>query len=161
MNGHRPHPPLAAGGRRRPVGSDADLDAGPVDRTHRLGAKALVVDGDRVLLIEERRDDGSTFWTLPGGGVEPGESLRRCLRREVSEELQCGCRVGPLVTSCSYRHTSRPTTTTHYAVFGAALDAGPDPNTDEGVRRYEWRPPGRLPERTLAPFRAVVETQLG
>lgn len=161
MNGHRLHPSPAVGNRRRPGGSDADLDGGPVDRTHRIGAKALIVDGDRVLLIEERRDDGSTFWTLPGGGVEPGESLRRCLRRELYEELQCGCRLEQLVTSCSYRHESRPATTTHYAVFGATVVSGPDPNPDEGVLRCEWRTPATLPAGTLAPFRAVVETQLG
>lgn len=48
-----------------------------------------LVRGDRVLLVH-RRPDKHAFpdvWDLPGGVVEPGESLRDALVRELREEL--------------------------------------------------------------------------
>jgi ADP-ribose pyrophosphatase YjhB (NUDIX family) len=49
----------------------------------RPGVAAVIFDGERVLL--QRRDDNGK-WGLPGGGVEPGESVRAAVVREVHEE---------------------------------------------------------------------------
>lgn len=46
-------------------------------------ALIVVRDGDRFVLVEERRDRG---WYLPAGRVEHGESLVDGARREVREE---------------------------------------------------------------------------
>jgi 8-oxo-dGTP pyrophosphatase MutT (NUDIX family) len=46
----------------------------------------LVDESERVLLIHERLEDGSTHWLTPGGGVEPGEHPRDAARRESVEE---------------------------------------------------------------------------
>jgi len=128
----------------------------PERTRRRIGTKLLVTDGDRVLLVREQRDDGSTFWTLPGGGVEADESLAEGLRREIDEELQCDCVVGQLVTICTYRHTSRPNTETVYGVFDGKLRSSPAPNTEEGITGCEWHAPGDLPPSLLDPFRPVV-----
>lgn len=49
---------------------------------------------DHVLMVRERvldavsgRHDGPEYWTLPGGGIEPGEYEASALRREVYEEV--------------------------------------------------------------------------
>jgi 8-oxo-dGTP pyrophosphatase MutT (NUDIX family) len=39
---------------------------------------------------------GSGAWGLPGGGLEPHESLAECARREVLEETGIVVRVGPI-----------------------------------------------------------------
>ena len=49
---------------------------------HRLAVRALVRRTGRLLLVESADGD----LALPGGGVEPGESLEDALRREVREE---------------------------------------------------------------------------
>ncbi|UNB52919.1 NUDIX domain-containing protein [Mycolicibacterium sp. YH-1] len=52
----------------------------------RRSSRALLVDGDRVLLAEHRTHAGPSVWVAPGGGVEGGESLHDALAREVFEE---------------------------------------------------------------------------
>jgi 8-oxo-dGTP diphosphatase len=64
------------------------LSAEPVDRVTRIAAYALCVDDVRVLLCRIApgflSDDGS--WTLPGGGLEFGESPPDAALRELNEE---------------------------------------------------------------------------
>lgn len=56
----------------------------------RPGAYALVFDErGRVALVFEEGE-----WYLPGGGIEPGETVEQALLREVREECACAARVG-------------------------------------------------------------------
>lgn len=49
-----------------------------------LGARVLVIDAEsRVLLVRPTYVNG---WTLPGGGVDKGETLRQAAIRELMEE---------------------------------------------------------------------------
>jgi 8-oxo-dGTP pyrophosphatase MutT (NUDIX family) len=47
-------------------------------------------DGDRVLLIVGR---GTSHWGVPGGGIEPGETVEEAAEREVREEVSIDCSV--------------------------------------------------------------------
>ncbi|WP_311173554.1 NUDIX domain-containing protein [Halobellus ordinarius] len=121
----------------------------------RRGAKALVTSRGRALLVKERRSDGSSFWSLPGGGVERDESTQECLKREIVEEIRCWSSVGSAVDSCIYCHTNRPAATV-YTVFEVTLETNPEPNPTEGIVDHAWRRPTDLPTTTLLPIAKVV-----
>lgn len=69
----------------------------------RLGTSAIILDetGDNILLTR-RTDNGR--WCLPGGGMDPGESLEECCRREVREETGLVVRVVRLLGIYSTPH---------------------------------------------------------
>lgn len=142
-----------------PAAAHIALQPSPGDRELRRGAKALATSRGRALLIKERRSDGSSFWSLPGGGVERDESTQECLRREIAEEIRCRTSVGPVVDSCIYSHTNRPVATV-YTVFEVTLETNPEPNPAEGIVDYAWRRPTDLPQTTLAPIANVLSTAL-
>ena len=48
---------------------------------------ALITEGDRLLVTERRHDPAKGTWDLPGGFIDPGESVEAGLRREIREEL--------------------------------------------------------------------------
>src|ERR1700683_60125 len=84
---------------------------------------AIIRRGDRVLMVQERgtgpsgRPDGDEYWTLPGGGIDPGEDVERALVREVAEEVGLVCR--------SWRHAfDYPYPSGQTAVFEVEVDPG-------------------------------------
>ena len=62
-----------------------------------VGVGAVVLDGDRVLLIKRGHAPLKGQWSLPGGGVEIGETLEQAIAREVLEETGLTVDVGPIV----------------------------------------------------------------
>lgn len=52
----------------------------------RLAVRAAILKDDRLLLVNAYPGRRSDLWCLPGGGVEPGQSLPQNLIREVAEE---------------------------------------------------------------------------
>ena len=79
--------------------------------SERKRAAAVIVRDGRVLMVHERsrRSGGGEWWTLPGGGLEPGETPEEAVRREVFEET------GLVVREL-----------TPFAVYTRTPDAGPD-----------------------------------
>ena len=70
----------------------------------RVGARALIVENESVLLIEFD-DETGLHYNLPGGGVDPGESVIEALEREAREEASVNIKVGRLAFIVEYEPT--------------------------------------------------------
>jgi mutator protein MutT len=51
-----------------------------------VGVGAIIIEGDRVLLVKRGKAPMSGEWSIPGGALELGETLRQAAVREVLEE---------------------------------------------------------------------------
>jgi ADP-ribose pyrophosphatase YjhB (NUDIX family) len=90
-----------------------------------VGVIALVQDEEgRVLLFKHtyRRDKP---WGLPGGSLQPGESLETCLARELHEETGMKIEVGSVVTAAAHPERRRVDT-----IFACRLVSG------QGLERF-------------------------
>lgn len=124
----------------------------------RVGAAGVIVRNGALLLVEF--DDASGLhYNLPGGGLEPGETLREAAAREVREEVNADVDVGRLLLTWEYapKRVNAKYGTQAKVVFAfechlragqePSLPARPDPN-QTGVR---WVPFEHLPTVALLP----------
>jgi ADP-ribose pyrophosphatase YjhB (NUDIX family) len=59
-------------------------------------AVSVVVPDDQERFLLIRRTDNK-YWSIPGGGMEPGESVREAAMREVKEETGIDCEITGLI----------------------------------------------------------------
>ena len=62
----------------------------------RVAAYGVIVDGDRILLAHWN-EGGRSGWTLPGGGIDPGEDPVDAVVREIAEETGYAAEAGELL----------------------------------------------------------------
>ena len=59
-----------------------------------IGAAGVCVNSDRqLLMVLQGQPEEEKRWSVPSGGLEPGETLEECCVREVYEETGYRCRV--------------------------------------------------------------------
>ena len=104
-------------------------------------AHVYLVRGEELLLVEERMDDGSIFYGLPGGKAHPGESLADAAVRQVAVETGLtvtDLRFVSLLEGEMLRGT-RNECYANFARFTAAYHGDLDP-TDPEVVGVKWVP---------------------
>ena len=62
----------------------------------RNAAKAIIIRDGHLLTTNNHGSSGDTFYLVPGGGQEPGETLTETVRRECWEEIGGKINVGQL-----------------------------------------------------------------
>ncbi|MBU1695210.1 MAG: A/G-specific adenine glycosylase, partial [Verrucomicrobia bacterium] len=74
---------------------------------HKVVGAAVVVRRDGRTLIARRKDSSMLggLWEFPGGGRDPGESMKKCIARELKEEMGLRLEVGPCLTVVQHAYS--------------------------------------------------------
>ncbi|MBO6505622.1 MAG: NUDIX hydrolase [Kordiimonadaceae bacterium] len=81
-----------------------------------VGAGAVVLKGEEVLLIRRGKAPRKGEWSLPGGSVELGETTEAATVREVKEETGLDVELGSLLDVINYIDKSEGSVRHHYVL---------------------------------------------
>ena len=110
-----------------------------------VGVGAVVVHEGRVLLVQRGHEPAKGQWSLPGGLMDVGESLREAVIREVREETGLIVEPVELIELLERIHRDDHRVRYHYViadylclVVGGTLAAASDADAVRWVVRAEW-----------------------
>lgn len=63
---------------------------------------AIIREGNKIFATQRRGGEFSDGWEFPGGKVEPGETAKEALAREIKEELDVEAEIGVLIETVEY-----------------------------------------------------------
>ena len=119
-------------------------------RQPRIRVAAIIVDEDHILMVRHQKGE-SSYWMLPGGGVDYGETLPEALARELREELCVEIEVGDLrfVNDSVAPDGSRHIVNMHFDA--EILDEIPRLGEDERIVEVAYHPISALPTLPIRP----------
>jgi 8-oxo-dGTP diphosphatase len=99
----------------------------------RLRVCGLLVEGDKILLVNHSGIRPGDWWAPPGGGVEFGEPLHDALRREFREETGLEVEVQEFCFICEYLHEPLHSVELFFRVraTGGGISTGRDPESGD------------------------------
>jgi len=104
----------------------------------RVRVAGVLIEGGKLLVLRVRNSvspSSDRRWSLPGGGLELGESLEACLRREMKEETGLEITVGKLLYVCDRLldedHTVHMTFLVHRTSGQLTVGQEPEPHANE------------------------------
>ena len=127
----------------------------------KIRASALIIEDEQILLVEFN-DETGLHYNLPGGTIEPDESIIEGLKREVKEETNADIQPGDLVFALEYE----PVRNQYWAgpvrslslIFGGKIAGGSIPQLsdrpDENQTAVKWIELSRLADIELLPHLA-------
>jgi 8-oxo-dGTP diphosphatase len=110
----------------------------PVQETYgnrlRVRACGLLIENNRLLMVNHRGLAETDFWAPPGGGINFGESTTDCLSRELREETGLETRAGEFLFACEFIREPLHAIELFFTVtrIGGTLKAGQDPEMKSG-----------------------------
>ncbi len=99
---------------------------------------SVVERNGSILLVRHQKPDREPYWVLPGGRLEPGETIPECAERELSEEAQLKVRFSEVLYVSEFMRDGRHTvdvTVRAAAEEGDEAALGSDPEVEEGAEQ--------------------------
>lgn len=123
-----------------------------------LAASAAVFREGRVLLARRGQAPSRGLWTLPGGRVEPGETLAEAAAREVMEEVGVACHVLGVAGALDIvQRDAEGALTAHFVVVShAARWVEGEPGIGPEAAEVGWFLPAALPAETTEGLAGIV-----
>ncbi|SJZ52951.1 NUDIX domain-containing protein [Sediminibacterium ginsengisoli] len=138
----------------------------------------VLLNSERQLLVSDELIKGNSYTKLPGGGLEPGEGTRDCLKREFMEETGLNIEVGnhlyttdfyqvsafnhrdQIISIYYYVHVAEPMNLPA-ATTPFAFTPGQVSNPDEESLLFRWIPWQEIREEVMTlPIDKVVMRML-
>jgi len=125
----------------------------------RITVRAVIIQDNKVLLIKKDSPQEGVRYNLPGGALEPGETLHQAVIRECLEEINSAVEAFDVLHIADFfipKLDPKPYTRHQLEVLiqcQTPVDyipsSGPDPDKHQvGV---EWLPVEKLAEQTISP----------
>src|SRR3712207_5235291 len=119
---------------------------------------AVVERGGALLLVRHEKPGRDPYWVLPGGRLEPGETIPQCVEREVAEGTGLSARFSGVLYVSEFLREGRHTVDVVARVEApggedATLGSDPEvaPGSDPTLRELRWVGTGELEEIELLP----------
>ncbi|MDR1708373.1 MAG: NUDIX domain-containing protein [Candidatus Accumulibacter sp.] len=112
--------------------------------------------GEILLLLRAGTGFFDGLYSLPGGHVEEGESIRQAAARELEEETGLRVAIGDLEW-LGVIHRRSDTNRIDFFVRARRWQGDPAPREPEKCAALAWRPRARLPENTAPYIRAILD----
>jgi 8-oxo-dGTP diphosphatase len=129
-----------------------------IDMDFGIRVGAVVARDGALLLVRHQKPDRDPYWVLPGGRLEPGETIPECAEREVAEETGLPARFLGVLYVSEFLREGRHTVdiTVRRAAEGdeeARLGTDPEvtPGSEPTLRELRWVEVGELQEIELLP----------
>lgn len=119
-------------------------------------AVAILYNTQNQVLLMLRRKNGKVYATLPGGGIEEGETPTEACKREVLEEVNLVVEVGPQVAEWDNLNNHEHYFLTRYLSGDMRLGDGPEGIRQSADNHYEpaWTDLASLEAVNLVPEQA-------
>jgi len=135
----------------------------------KLGALAVVLREDHVLLVQRGKPPDAGLWGFPGGHVELGETALEAAIRELAEETGVVARAQGYLTNVDVIARAGESVAYHYLLAAVQCDyVRGTPCAADDARNAAWFPiaevlEGRLPcsERVPAVLRCALHRATG
>lgn len=126
-----------------------------------VGIGVILCRDNKVLLGKRRGAHGSGTWALPGGHLDPGESIAQCAIREVMEETALELRS---VYHAGFTDDYFVAESRHYiTLFVEACDSDfsgtPENCEPDKCESWHWFDWDALPAPLFPPLQSLVEEQ--
>src|SRR4028119_2388115 len=134
-----------------------DRTVSSIDFGLRVGA--VVERAGALLLVQHQKPERDPYWVLPGGRLEPGETIPECAGREVAEETGLSARFAGILYVGEFLREGRHTVDVVVRMATeddaeASLGSDPEvaPGSEPTLREGRWVAAEELRESELPPF---------